>query len=114
MASSSTVRALRAVRHDVELFNQTSAKLFKQRRFLRLLNPMRVAYLLLDIFYIAIQLVILFFFKPVSEQFALWATEDQTQRLTLTSLQPVPKSDQLKKPFGKIAVVGTLQSKFAS
>lgn len=66
MASSSTARAVRAVEHDIELFVQSSAKLFKQRRFLTLLNPMRVAYLFLDIFYIAIQLVILFFFKPVS------------------------------------------------
>lgn len=67
MASSSTARAVRAVEHDIELFVQSSAKLFKQRRFLTLLNPMRVAYLFLDIFYIAIQVVILFLFKPVSD-----------------------------------------------
>ncbi|THH13712.1 hypothetical protein EW146_g6535 [Bondarzewia mesenterica] len=75
--------ALTAITNDLRLFVHDIDDAAKQDDVLELFNPWRVFILALNIAYILCQVLLIYIFKPAP-----------------------PESNELKKPFGRIAVIG--------
>jgi len=91
-----------AIEYDTFAFLEQSKGLLKSGKVFSLLNPIRIWQYVLNIFYVLVQSVIIWSFKPVR---LLLVNFPHFIEL-LSPQKPPPSEKPLENPRGRIAVIG--------